>query len=80
MKKTIFFLPFMFIACSYHKDKLVIINNSKKNISYEIFIKTKNTVKDDCVYKVACAPEEFKFFNESSPLVRNFISDEIDEF
>jgi hypothetical protein len=33
----------MFIACSYHKDKLVIINNSKKNISYEIFIKTKNT-------------------------------------
>lgn len=80
MKKAVFLLLLIFLGCSYHKDKLVIKNNSTEDISYAIFIKTKNDVGDDCVYKVVCAPEEFNFFNESSPIVRNYISDEMDEF
>jgi hypothetical protein len=80
MKKTVFLIFLMFLGCSYHKDKLVIKNNSAEDISYEIFIKTKNDLSKDCVYKVVCAPGEFNFFNESSPHVRNYLSDEIDEF
>ncbi|MBF4516099.1 hypothetical protein IRZ71_07085 [Flavobacterium sp. ANB] len=78
--KKIFFLLLIFTGCSYHKDKLVIKNNSKEDISYEIFIKAKSEIEDDCAYTVVCAPGEFNFSNESSPIVRNYLSDEMDEF
>ena len=79
MKRLFFLILMMSLGCSYHKDKLVIKNNSTKDISYEIFIKTK---KDDgnFVYKTVSAPQEFNFDNESSPIVRNYLSDEMDEF
>lgn len=78
--KKFFFLLLIFSGCSYHKDKLVIKNNSTKDISYEIFIKTKNEVEDNYAYKIVCAPGEFNFSNESSPIVRNYLSDEMNEF
>ena len=80
MIRLFFLLLLIFSACSYHKDKLVIKNNSKEDISYAIFIKTKNEVGDDYVYKIVSAPGGFNFFNETSPIVRNDLSDEMDEF
>jgi hypothetical protein len=80
MKKIFFFLLLIFSGCSYHKDKLVIKNNSKEDISYEIFIKTKNEIGEDCIYKIVSAPGGFNFLHESSPIVRNYLSDEMDEF
>lgn len=80
MKRLFFLILLVFLGCSYHKDKLIIKNDSKKDISYEIFIKAKNEEGDDCVYKIVSASGEFNFFNESSPIVRNYLSDEMDEF
>jgi hypothetical protein len=79
MKRFFFLLLWIFSGCSYHKDKLVIKNNSKEDISYAIFIKTKND-SVNFVYKIVSASQEFSVLNESSPIVRNYLSDEIDEF
>ncbi|MEO6176745.1 MAG: hypothetical protein ABIP27_16460 [Flavobacterium circumlabens] len=79
MKRLFFLLLLIFSGCSYHKDKLVIKNNSKEDISYAIFIKIKND-SANFVYKIVSAPQEFNVYNESSPIIRNYLSDEMDEF
>jgi hypothetical protein len=79
MKRLFFLILFVFLGCSYHKDKLIIKNDSKEDICYEIFIKTKND-NGNFVYKIVSAPQEFNVLNESSPIVRNYLSDEMDEF
>ena len=79
MKRLFFLLLLMLLGCSYHKDKLIIKNDSTKDICYEIFIKTKND-NGNFVYKTVSAPQEFNVLNESSPIVRNYLSDEMDEF
>lgn len=68
----------MIIGCTYHKDKLIIKNNSSKNIDYEIFIKVKSN-ESGFKYKIISASGDFDYNNNSSPIVRNYISDEIDK-
>ncbi len=78
MKKIVLLFFFVFLGCSYHKDKLIIRNNSTADICYEIFIKINNN--GNFVYKTVSAPQEFNSFHESSPIVRNYLSDEMDDF
>jgi hypothetical protein len=72
----IFFLSFILTSCHYFKDKLIIVNSTKEDIQYcTLLIDKKSNEFFEC-----SAGGHFNFCsNESSPLVREYIGDLMDQ-
>jgi hypothetical protein len=74
--KHFILLIFFSLSCTYGVDKLVVKNNSKSNICYQVLIKYKNKNS----YYHAGVGKEMEPNSKNSPVIKETILDAMKEF